>query len=191
MCNYQIVTDSCCDFTREQYKKLKLVWVPLTLRYKGAEMDSLTEPAELHDFYDGVRSGEMPTTSAVNPDAWERAMEGALKEGRDVLCLAFTGALSTTYQSAVIAANELREKYPERKIIVVDTLCAALGQGLLVWHACRKRSMARIIFSLSSAQVVSLMLRRRPLISSSISRGVMGCASCTPCGCIWCGGRSL
>ena len=139
MCNYQIVTDSCCDFTREQYKKLKLVWVPLTLRYKGAEMDGFTEPGELHDFYDGVRSGEMPTTSAVNPDAWERAMEGALKEGRDVLCLTFTSALSTTYQSAVIAANELREKYPERKILVVDTLCAALGQGLLVYKACEKR----------------------------------------------------
>lgn len=139
MNTYRIVTDSCCDFTREQYEKLNLIWVPLTLRYKGEEIDGYTEPAELHDFYDGIRSGEMPTTAAVNPEAWGNAMEEALKENQDVLCMTFTSALSTTHQSAVIAASELREKYPERKIIVVDTLCAALGQGLLVYKACQKR----------------------------------------------------
>ena len=139
MCTYAIVTDSCCDFTREQYEKLNLIWVPLTLRYKGEEMDGFTEPGELHDFYEGIRSGEMPTTAAVNPDTWAGAMETALQKGQDVLCMTFTSALSTTHQSAVIAADELREKYPERKIIVVDTLCAALGQGLLVYKACQKR----------------------------------------------------
>ena len=139
MNTYRIVTDSCCDFTREQYEKLNLIWVPLTLRYKGEEIDGYTEPAELHDFYDGIRSGEMPTTAAVNPEAWANAMEIALKNGQDVLCMTFTSALSTTHQSAVIAASELREKYPERKIIVVDTLSAALGQGLLVYKACQKR----------------------------------------------------
>lgn len=66
-------------------------------------------------------------------------MEPALKEGKDLLVLGFSSGLSTTYQSAVIAAEELREKYPERKINVVDTLCAALGQGLLVTHVCKKR----------------------------------------------------
>ena len=139
MNTYRIVTDSCCDFTREQYEKLNLIWVPLTLRYKGEEIDGYTEPEELHDFYDGIRAGEMPTTAAVNPESWANAMEIALKNGQDVLCMTFTSALSTTHQSAVIAASELREKYPERKILVVDTLCAALGQGLLVYKACEKR----------------------------------------------------
>ncbi len=139
MCTYQIVTDSCCDFTREQYREMGLVWVPLTLRYKGEEIDGFTEPCDLHEFYDGIRAGQMPTTAAVNPDTWANAMEGPLKDGKDVLCMTFTSALSTTHQSAVIAAAELREKYPQRKILVVDTLCAALGQGLLVHHACRKR----------------------------------------------------
>ena len=139
MNTYRIVTDSCCDFTREQYEKLDLIWVSLTLRYKGVEMDGFTEPEDLHDFYDGIRAGEMPTTAAVNPEGWANAMEIALKAGQDVLCMTFTSALSTTHQSAVIAANELREKYPERKILVVDTLCAALGQGLLVYKACQKR----------------------------------------------------
>ena len=139
MNTYRIVTDSCCDFTREQYEKLNLIWVPLTLRYQGVERDGFTEPAELHAFYDGIRGGEMPTTAAVNPEAWANAMEQALQAGQDVLCMTFTSALSTTHQSAVIAASDLREKYPERKILVVDTLCAALGQGLLVYNACKRR----------------------------------------------------
>jgi DegV family protein with EDD domain len=137
--SYQIVTDSCCDFTKETYAALHVAYAPLTLLYKGAEYESFTEEAELREFYNGIRAGEMPTTSAVNPDGWARVMEPALAEGRDVLCMTFTSALSTTHQSAVIAAEELKEKYPERKILVVDTRCAALGQGLLVYLACRKR----------------------------------------------------
>ena len=139
MTTYQIITDSSCDFTKAQYEEYGLRYVPLTLLYKGREYDSFTEHGELHDFYDGIRAGEMPTTSAVNPESWAKAMESCLAQGRDVLCLAFTSGLSTTYQSAVIAADELREKYPERKILVVDTLCAALGQGLLVYLAAKKR----------------------------------------------------
>ena len=85
----------------------------------------------------------MPTTSAVNPEGWANVMEAHLAKGQDVLCMTFTSGLSTTYQSAVIAADELREKYPQRKIIVVDPLCAALGQGLLVWYACKKRNAGK------------------------------------------------
>ena len=65
-------------------------------------------------------------------------MEAILSQGLDVLVLAFSSGLSTTYQSAVIAAEELREKYPQRKILVVDTLAASMGQGLLVWYALQK-----------------------------------------------------
>ena len=139
MMSYKIITDSCCDFTKQQYKDLDLTYVPLTLLYKGEAHDSFTEPDELHAFYDGVRGGEMPTTSAVNPEGWASIMRPVLEAGMDVLCLAFTSGLSTTYQSAVIAANELKEEYPDRTINVVDTLCAALGQGLLVMHACKRR----------------------------------------------------
>ena len=137
--SYQIITDSCCDFTRQQYADLNLKYVPLTLLYKGTEQEGFTEPEELHGFYNGIRDGQMPTTSAVNPQAWACLMEQSLREDKDVLCLTFSSGLSTTHQSAVIAATELREQYPQRKIIVVDTLCAALGQGLLVWYACKKR----------------------------------------------------
>lgn len=137
--SYKIITDSSCDFTKAQYEQLGLRYAPLTLLYKGGQYDSFTEEAELKAFYDGIRDGEMPTTSAVNPEGWASVMEPVLAAGEDVLALCFTSGLSTTYQSAVIAADELLEKYPHRKIRVVDTLCAALGEGLLVWHACQKR----------------------------------------------------
>lgn len=89
--------------------------------------------------FDGLRQGESASTSAVNPEGWASAMEPVLAAGQDALVLSFSSGLSTIYQSAVIAADELREKYPERKIIVIDTLCASLGQGLLVWYACQKQ----------------------------------------------------
>jgi len=139
MATYKIVTDSCCDFTAEQYARLDLTYVPLTLVYKGQVCESFTEAEELKDFYDGIRDGEMPTTSAANPDNWAKAMEPILEAGQDILCITFTSAMSTTHQSAVIAAEDLKERYPERKILVIDSLCAALGQGLLVYYACRKR----------------------------------------------------
>ena len=138
MSAYQIITDSCCDFPNEMYAQLKLTVVPLTVCRQGREMDD-TNDDSLKAVYDGMRAGDTPTTSAVNPQRWASAMEPALKEGRDVLVMAFSSGLSTTYQSAVIAAEELAEKYPHRKIRVVDTLAASLGQGLLVWYACRKR----------------------------------------------------
>ena len=139
MKTYQIITDSCCDFTQAQFDALDLACVKLTLMYRGQELESFTEPEQLHEFYESIRDGQMPTTSAVNPQGWAAEMEKSLGKGMDVLCLAFSSGLSTTYQSAVIAAEELREKYPQRKIFVVDTLCAALGQGLLVYKACEKR----------------------------------------------------
>ena len=79
------------------------------------------------------------TTAAANPTEWAAAIEPVLAAGEDALVLAFSSGLSTTYQSAVIAADELMEKYPDRQVKVVDTLCASLGQGLLVWYACQKR----------------------------------------------------
>ena len=137
--SYQIITDSCCDFTQQQYDQLNVTCVPLSVVYKGENHSNFSDPAAVKAFYDELRDGVTATTSAVNPDGWAQPMEEALKKGQDVLVIVFSSALSTTYQSAVIAAKDLQEVYPERKIYVVDSLCAALGQGLLVWHACRKR----------------------------------------------------
>ena len=136
--NYQIITDSCCDFPTPMYETLGLSFVPLSVEFRGETNDDRNDDS-LKEMYDGLRSGQAAKTSAVNPSRWGEVIEPALAAGQDVLVLAFSSGLSTTYQSAVIAAEELGEKYPERTIRVVDTLCASMGQGLLVWYACKKR----------------------------------------------------
>ena len=139
MTNYQIITDSGCDFTAAEYDRLELKVVPLVVDFDGTTSEDRNDDS-LKDFYSGLRRGAEAKTSAVNPERWRETMEPCLKQGRDVLVMAFSSGLSTTCQSARIAADELGEKYPQRKILVVDTLCASLGQGLLVWYACQRRS---------------------------------------------------
>ncbi|MBQ3492087.1 MAG: DegV family protein [Oscillospiraceae bacterium] len=135
---YRIVTDTCCDFPEQMYEELNLSVVRLSVNYKGQTTDTYTEDW-LKDMFDGLRAGEVATTAAVNPTGWQEVIEPILQAGDDVLVLAFSSGLSATYQSAVIAAEELREKYPDRTVNVVDTLCASRGQGLLVYYACQKR----------------------------------------------------
>lgn len=135
---YQIITDNCCDMEPAMYEKLGVTVINLTLLYKGNEYQDMDEPF-LKKLYNGMRAGESASTSAVNPDGWAQVIEPVLQDGKDALVLTFSSGLSTTYQSAVIAAEELQEKYPQQKIRVIDTLCASLGQGLFLWHACKKR----------------------------------------------------
>ena len=136
--SYKIITDTCCDFPFPMYQELDLAVVPLSVTRNGESIDSYDEQW-LKDLYQGMRHGETATTSAINPEGWKQVIEPALKQGQDALGLSFSSGLSTTYQSAVIAAEALKELYPQRKINVVDTLCASLGQGLLVYYACQKR----------------------------------------------------
>ena len=136
--SYRIITDTCCDFPADMYEELNLAVVPLTVRFQDKEVSRYSEKW-LKKLYAGMRAGEVATTAAVNPQGWSEVIEPVLAAGEDALVMAFSSGLSTTYQSAVIAAEELGEKYPDRKIRVVDTLCASLGQGLLVWYACKKR----------------------------------------------------
>lgn len=136
--DFQIITDSCCDFPTPMYGQLGLTFVPLTVEFRGNTFDDKNDDS-LKDMYQGLRTGEVAKTSAVNPNRWSQAMEKALAAGKDVLVLAFSSGLSTTCQSAVIAAEELKGAYPDRKIQVIDTLCASMGEGLLVWYACKKR----------------------------------------------------
>ncbi len=137
--NYQIITDSACDLPQQMLQELNIVTAPLVVNFRGEARNDSVADAQVKELYDAMRGGEVATTSAVNPDGWAKVIEPTLVSGKDALVLAFSSGLSTTYQSAVIAANELAENYPERKIIVVDTCAAALGQGLLVWHTCKKR----------------------------------------------------
>ena len=135
---YQIITDTGCDFPTQMYQELHLRVVPLVVTYKETPYTFCSDE-QIEAIYAGLRNGEVATTSAVNPDGWTKAIEQVLSAGEDALVLTFSSGLSATYQSAAIAADELKEKYPDRKVIVVDTLAASLGQGLLVWYACKKR----------------------------------------------------
>ena len=137
--SYQIITDSCCDLTEQQLQELNVACTNLTVMYNGESHRNFSEPSAVKAFYDEIRGGIMATTAAANPDDWAQVMTPALEAGKDVLVITFSGGMSTTYQSAVIASKDLMEEYPQRKIIVIDSLAAALGQGMLVYHACRKR----------------------------------------------------
>ncbi len=136
--SYQIITDNCCDLSQAMYDQLGVSVHNLSVLYKGETYRDFDE-AFLQELYESMRTGESVSTSALNPADWAAAIEPTLQEGKDALVLAFSSGLSTTYQSAVIAAEDLAEKYPQQKIRVVDTLCASMGQGLLLWYACQKR----------------------------------------------------
>ena len=138
MSNYQILTDSGSDLSQAILDELNVLRTSLTVNFKGQTLpDSVDEG--IKDIYDGLRAGESATTSAINPEGWKSAMEPSLAAGKDLLVITFSSGLSTTYQSAMIAADELRESYPDRQIRVVDSLSASLGQGLLVWYTAKKR----------------------------------------------------
>ena len=141
MNKYVLVTDSSCDLSEAMVRELDLSVLPLSFHIGEDSYKDHPDRREMDpkDFYDRIRGGAMPTTSAVNPEEYIEHLTPFLKQGQDVLVLAFSSGLSTTCQSAQIAAAELSERYPERKLLVVDTLCASMGQGLLCWHAAQKR----------------------------------------------------
>ena len=138
MIDYVILTDSGSDLTKEEESELDLRILDLSVTVEGEEPKPGSE-IDIKELYSFLRTKSKASTAAVNIDEFEAAMEPILKEGKDILYLGFSSGLSSTYSSAKIAAEELSEKYPERKIYTVDTLAASLGQGLLVYFAAKKR----------------------------------------------------
>ena len=141
MSDFVIVTDSSADLPADLVRELGVEDHPLSFTIQGKTYRNYPDGREMAPgaFYQLLRSGGMATTSAVNVADYTAALEPLLQEGKDVLLLVFSSGLSATYQSSVIAVEELREKYPDRKLFTVDTLCASLGQGLLVWHAVEQK----------------------------------------------------
>lgn len=134
MNNYVITTDNNSDLPEEYYKEHGI-----GCTYLSYSMDGVNYTHDnflpVHEFYERMRNGSLPTTAQVNPDAARALLEPYLKEGKDILHIAFSSGLSGTYNSTKIAANELAEEYPQRTIVVIDSLAASLGQGLLVHYA--------------------------------------------------------
>ena len=147
MSEFVLMTDSSADLSQEMVQELGVTVLPLSFTIQGKVYRNYPDNREmdLPLFYDMLRAGELATTSAVNVAEYTQAVEPILQEKKDVLILAFSSGLSSAYQASVLAAEELREKYPDRKIYTVDTLCASLGQGLLVYLAVQEQRKGRSI----------------------------------------------
>ncbi len=141
MRNYVLMTDSCCDLTDSMARELELEVLPLTMHMDGQDYpnDLAGTAISNEEFYKRIRAGKLATTSAANVGQFQDAMRKVLEGGKDIVCVCFSSALSTTYQSAVIAANDMRAEFPEAEIFVVDSLSASLGEGLLLYLAVQQK----------------------------------------------------
>ena len=136
---YTIFTDSACDIIPETLQTWNVKYVSLTFRFQDEDKEYTESDIPSSAFYDRMRGGGIAKTSAVNSETFRAAFEPELAAGRDVLYIGFSSGLSTTYNSARMAAAELAEQYPERTIITIDSLAASAGFGLLVAMAAQKR----------------------------------------------------
>ena len=135
MSEYIIMTDSTVDLPKEYLiEELQVPYIPLSYIMDGVTYEDMSGLSG-KEFFDKIRAGSLPTTSQVNPEQAKKALEPYVKEEKDILFIGFSSALSGTFNSIRMAAEELMEEYPERKIITVDSLCACLGEGLLVYKA--------------------------------------------------------
>ncbi|WP_102400450.1 DegV family protein [Haloimpatiens massiliensis] len=140
MRDFVIVTDSCCDLPEEYIKNNNIPYVPLTYRFKGREyLDDFGASLNYKEFYQGMKSGEIPQTSQANPDAFYKVFEEILREGKDIIYVGVSSGLSGTHNSSNIAKEMLEDEYKDAKIAIIDVLTASLGQGLMVIKAMEMR----------------------------------------------------
>lgn len=140
---------SCCstsDLTPEQYKKrnIKVLYYHFFLG-KDEYVDNFGESISYQEFYQRMRNGEITKTTQINAERFIDFFEPFLKEGKDILHICFSSGLSGTYQSAMIAKDILKEKYPDRKLLIVDSLCASTGYGMFVTKIADLRDQGKTI----------------------------------------------
>lgn len=141
MPNYTLISDSTTDLSVELISELDINVMPMEFHVGNTSYLNVADASTLSfpDFYNMLREGKSASTTQINVVAFQELFEDILKKGQDVLYLAFSSGLSGTYNSACIAAEELSEKYPERRIVVVDSLAASMGEGLLAYYAAKMR----------------------------------------------------
>lgn len=136
---FKIVTDSGCDMPKDYYSSHGVDCLSLGFAMEGVSYGGEGgERIEEKEFYERLRGGAMPTTYQVSVEEAKSRIEPYLKANRDVLCVSFSSGLSGTHDSFLVAAKELQKKYPKRKIVVVDSLCASMGEGLLLDYILKK-----------------------------------------------------
>lgn len=139
MNQYVIFTDSACDIKPELLQEWGVPFADMTFTFEGEAREYTNADISVDEFYNRMRQGACAKTAAINADTFMRAFEPILQTGSDILYVAFSSGLSTTVNSAHMAADELLQQYPERKIIIVDTLAASAGGGLMVYMAVEKK----------------------------------------------------
>ena len=141
--SYQIFTDATSDFPATFAEQLHVTVLPMSFTMEGKEYFYIPGRSDMpiETFFEKMRAGVPVTTAQVNTFTFIEVFEPVLQAGKDVLYIGLSSKLSGTVQSGFSAAEELRAKYPERKIFVIDSLCASLGLGLLVYYAARKQDM--------------------------------------------------
>ena len=144
MRDYVITVNSTVDLPKEWLEERKVPVIPLKYTIDNETYTDM-EGLSSKEFFEKLRDGKMATTSQINPEEARAQLEPFLKEGKDVLHLGFSSGLSGTYNSMRIAGEELKEEYPEAKIIIIDTLCACLGEGLLLYKALQLKEAGKTI----------------------------------------------
>lgn len=150
MADYDIFTDSSCDLPKELIERFSLKVMQLEVII-NEEPPVLNCEIESKAFYDRLRAGDNAKTSAVTPGYFEEHMRKSLEEGKDILYLGFTSGLSVTYSNGAMVCDMLRDEYPDRKILYTDTLCASVGQGLVVFYAAKLREEGKSMEEVLSA----------------------------------------
>ena len=147
MRDYVILTDSCSDLPADLVSELELDVLPLSFVMEGKEYFNYPDNRDIDpkDFYNKMRSGALGTTSAINVAVFAETMTALVGQEKDILCISFSSALSTTYQSACIAAEDVMAAHPGSKILVCDSRAASLGQGLLVYLAALEKRKGRTL----------------------------------------------
>jgi DegV family protein with EDD domain len=138
--SYKLITDSTIDMSKKMADEMAVDVLPLLFSIDGEEYkDNFGADMDPHLFYEKVREGKMTTTTLINTERFLTHFRSYLAHGIDVVYIAFSSALSGTCQCAMQAAAQLKEEFPDRQVYVVDSLCASMGEGLLVWQAAKMR----------------------------------------------------
>ena len=143
--DYVLITDSACDILPEKLAEWNVQMVPLAFLFTDTGKEQKDHEEPIREFYQAMRSGRVAKTSCVNEEAFESVFTQALEAGRDVLYIGFSSGLSATCENGKKAAAALAEKYPQRKIIAIDTLAASAGEGMLVYLAAKNRDAGMTI----------------------------------------------
>lgn len=152
MSDFKIITDSTSDLPVKLVEELELHVIPMLFTVDGKDYLNTPDENELssHDFYEMLRAGKTSTTTQINLEVFKDEMRPYLEKGLDILYLGFSSGLSSTFNSARLAVTELTEEFPDRKILIVDTLSASMGEGLIVYHAATMRKQGMCLDEVAS-----------------------------------------